>query len=271
MGIPKKGKNNESRNYSLTMNRIEISLTEWSEILAVGSVYSRCQAEIGKEGKLHYQACVGFKNKKSFSFMKKRFPTCHIEASRSAMAAWHYCGKKDTRVEGPVSTGLPPAQKNVAGDTKAFNAMVLEKGLVNAVDEGAVNIGSLGKLATGIAIYFAEKAADCEARTLLVDEWHHGRTGTGKSRKCRAENPEAYIKGHNKWWCNYRDEAVVIIDDLGFDGGGKRPEISGAELKCWTDHYPFSCEGKGMTFRKIRPGKLIVTSNYSIRDLYPEP
>lgn len=56
------------------------------------------------------------------------------------MAAWNYCGKEDTRLEGPLEYGVPPAAKNVKGDTAARNKMILEKGEVWAVEEGLVPI-----------------------------------------------------------------------------------------------------------------------------------
>lgn len=57
--------------------------------------------------------------------MFKRFPGCHIEKTRNALATWEYCGKEDTKIEGPYEHGLPPASKNVKGDTKKRNEMIL--------------------------------------------------------------------------------------------------------------------------------------------------
>jgi len=34
--------------------------------------------------------------------IKKVFPTAHIEECKSPVDAWAYCGKEDTRIEGPV-------------------------------------------------------------------------------------------------------------------------------------------------------------------------
>jgi hypothetical protein len=56
------------------------------------------------------------------------------------MAAWNYCAKEDTRVEGPLEHGLPPASKAVKGDTKKRNAMILEYGPVRAIEDGLVPI-----------------------------------------------------------------------------------------------------------------------------------
>jgi len=122
------------------------------------------------------------------------------------MNAWDYCGKEETRVEGPFDTGLPPARKNVKGDTAAFNQMVLEKGINACVDEGSINIGNVPKFTMGVNQYQANAMASTASnRSLLVDEWHVGPTGTGKSRDARAKNPGAFIKMHNKWWCGYAD------------------------------------------------------------------
>lgn len=68
----------------------------------------------------------------------KRFPGCHVEITRNAQAAWDYCGKEDTRVEGPYSHGIPPAAKNVKGDTKKRNQQILEYGIAKAIEEGLV-------------------------------------------------------------------------------------------------------------------------------------
>lgn len=74
--------------------------------------------------------------------MRAKFPGCHIEVAKNAMAAWRYCQKEDTRVKGevPLTHGIPPAAKNVKGDTKARNEMILEKGVEACVRDGDINI-----------------------------------------------------------------------------------------------------------------------------------
>jgi len=54
------------------------------------------------------------------------------------MHVWEYCGKEDTRIEGPMDFGLPPAARNKAGDLKERNKLILEKGPLWAVEEGLV-------------------------------------------------------------------------------------------------------------------------------------
>lgn len=98
----------------------------------------------------------------------------------------------------------------------------------------------------------------------LTNEWHYGATGTGKSRGVRERFPEAYIKGNNIWWDGYDGQESVIIEELG------PKQIGAHHIKKWADHYPFSAESKGSSVL-IRPKILVVTSNYSVQDIYEDP
>ena len=62
-----------------------------------------------------------------------------------------------------------------------------------------------------------------------------GPTGTGKSKKVWEEYPTHYAKEKNKWWCN----------------------------------YTFPGEIKGGRIEGIRPLKVIVTSNYTPEECFP--
>ncbi len=72
--------------------------------------------------------------------MRKLFPDMHIEKAKIAMAIWKYCGKEESRIEGPLEHGLPPAARNIKGDTKERNKMIMEYGVVKAVEEGLIPI-----------------------------------------------------------------------------------------------------------------------------------
>ena len=98
--------------------------------------------------------------------------------------------------------------------------------------------------------------------------WIYGPPGTGKSRLVwdyvTANRLRVYVKNQNKWWDGYDHQGVVLIDDA-----GEGMKLLAAHLKNWGDRYPFTAEVKGGT-RRINTNDfhLIVTSNYSIREIF---
>jgi len=96
----------------------------------------------------------------------------------------------------------------------------------------------------------------------LDNYWFVGKPGTGKSLGARARWPGLYNKPLNKWWTEYVGQETILLDDF-----GKEHSCLGAHLKHWADHYPFTAESKGGGM-VIRPRRVIVTSNYSVADIW---
>jgi len=69
----------------------------------------------------------------------------------------------------------------------------------------------------------------------------------------------------NKWWDKYKGEENVLIED--FD---KSHAYQIANLKIWADVYAFPVEIKYGN-DVIRPKVIAVTSNYSIKEIWPDP
>lgn len=169
----------------------------------------------------------------------------------------------------PLSAGEAGgnAQKEFWGTVKAMASeySTLEDYL-NAVDEMFPDNSATILHANNLRNFFNRKrkiedTADIEA------EWFMGPPGTGKSHTARAENSSFYAKQPgSKWFDGYDHEDCIIIDDL--DSSNLPPLMP--FIKNLVDKYAVSVEVKGGSMR-IRPKKIVVTSNYHPSVLFTEP
>lgn len=206
-------------------------------------------------GTPHLQGYVYFFDAKTQSAAKKCLKGCHVEFRMASDLddAIDYCRK-----EGEVyERGEKPMSQKKKG----------QKGAEYWSEQlGIIKTGKLDEVDPQLLITHARNIDYIYNKTLnmrvLTDttekhEWYYGETGTGKSRKARTENPDAYLKiADTKWWDGYTNQETVIIED--FD---KYHIKQSYNLKIWADRYPFPAEVKGSQI-KIRPKKIIVTSNY---------
>lgn len=251
------------RNFIITYNNPQVDVHQALELVkAAGYTYARGQLERGESGTPHLQFTFGGKRSR-VAAIQKLFPGCHVEQAKDPFRAWEYCGKDDTRVEGPVEFGVPPARLNVKGSKKERNQMLLEKGAEAAVRDGDIGLMDYAKLKHNIELY---KSVTIKLDELpqLDNEWIYGPPGTGKSRMARDQNPDHYDKPLNKWWDDYKGQSCVILDDF-----SKEHACLGPHLKRWADHYPFTAEVKGGA-TNLRPAKIVVTSNYAIEEIWQD-
>lgn len=208
----------------------------------------------------HLQGFVVFKQALRFNGVLSKLPKgSHIE-QRSKNAtngeAADYCKKDGDYVEhGTLNNRGHRSDLAVVADKIKQGVSLKDV----ASEHGATYIRNY----RGIANYKALMIEDYTPNELR-GEWYVGEPGTGKSRKARDDNPDAYLKSQNKWWDGYAGEKVVIWDDLDRGAIGL-----GHHLKIWTDRYACTGEIKGGTV-KLQHDKLIVTSNYTIEALWGE-
>ena len=134
-------------------------------------------------------------------------------------------------------------------------------GAEKAVEDGLIPLLQYVKTKQALDLYRMSTSAPTTL-TKLDNYWFVGAPGTGKSRSARERWPVHFNKSCNKWWDGYRNEDTILIDDL----DRQRTAIS-HDLKLWADHYPFKAESKG-SCSSIRPGRIVVTSNYTISELF---
>lgn len=228
----------------------------WTPGLPDGCVYIRGQPEIGESGYRHWQVLVAFARKVSLTCAKRSFPIeTHLEPSRS-VAARDYVWKEETRDGDPFEFGECPLRRNVATDWERIKA--------HAKD------GELDLVPADVYVRYyrtlKQIAADHDQpigleKSVFV---YYGATGTGKSRRAFEEaGPSAYVKDpRSKFWCGYRGESNVIIDE--FRGG-----IDISHMLRWLDRYPVRVELKGSS-SPLNAEKIWITSNLHPDDWYPE-
>lgn len=118
----------------------------------------------------------------------------------------------------------------------------------------------------------ADRLPQWEGSLKVKNFWITGPPGCGKSYWARKQVPQDLIcfKQQNKWWDNYDDKRtkVVLIEDAGVNSLRSFPE----KVKVWADAYWFQAEVKnGQIIVNPQKWFFIVTSNYTITEIWPEP
>lgn len=217
--------------------------------------------EKGESGTPHLQGYVIFKNYRNLLNVKKLSPRAHWEPAKgTSQQNIEYCSKEGETYEvGP----RPLSQKRkgeVEMDRWKRARTCAQEGRFDEIDPDIY----YRYYRTTKEIYKdnMKKPADLEQ---LENYWYTGPAGNGKSYLARLKFPGAYFKLCNKWWDGYQNEENVIIDDL-----DKNHHVLAYHLKLWADKYSFLAETKGGALH-IRPRRIIVTSQYTIDQVFTEP
>lgn len=240
------------KNWCFTLNNYT---PQQEEVLAaVDCRFIHYAKEVGASGTPHLQGVIVWNSSKRLSGCRVVLPGAHWALCKGTIKQnIDYCSK------GPItSRGDPPKSKQERG------AADKEKwaDVIRSAKEGTAETeypGEFIRYNTTIKRLYAPVLQDLDTYTGL---WYVGPPGTGKSRTARSDFPGAYDKLLNKWWCGYDHQESVIIDDLSLDN-----KFMGTFLKRYVDHYPFRAEYKGGTFL-IRPKNIVVTSNYTIQEIW---
>jgi hypothetical protein len=214
--------------------------------------------ETASTGTPHLQGFISFPNAKSLSSVIKLMRPRHVEVAHTLDQAIDYCKKDGDYVERGVR---PVSQKEKGQSEKRRWELAFKAAAEGRNDDIPYDIRFKHDLNIKRIRQSALQEA-CLQDTEMQHLWYYGPSGTGKSYKARRENPEAYLKMCNKWWCGYTSQSVCIIEDFDI-----RHEKIVHHLKIWADRYPFTAEVKGGAI-KIRPALIIVTSNYHPNEIW---
>lgn len=246
-----------SRNWVFTYNNYPPPPECWERLGSLEPSYFSAQPELSPTtGTRHLQGCIVFANARKFSSMRSKLPW-YVEPMEGTLEqAIAYCSKPEsfdadagfafyesgTR---PLSAGEPGGRS----DLKAVASLVQSGAGVKRVaeehpDSYILYSRGIEKL---IGLYQASRNWITEV------QWLYGPTGSGKTRHCATEAPDAYWKsaGHH-WWDGYESQVDVIIDDYRADF------CKFSELLRLLDRYPYQIQVKGGT-RQLVAKRIFIT------------
>lgn len=251
---------------------------EWAE-------YFLWAEEFGEEShKRHSQFYIFTKKKCTLSSIKKRLEACgyhgaHVDPARGTHdeAINYILGpyeKKDAH-------GKVIKSKPVNESAKAYGNRPLESGDQTKQDwEDVRNLARQGRFDeipakydvcfTRNLRYLHNEARDAEdlAEPCGVFIWGH--SGAGKSYDARSmvehDRKKIYLKGWNKWWDNYRGQELILLEDA----DPEKVKGLDQDIKIWADRYAFCPEVKGASAGMIRPKYIVITSQYSMEELFKD-
>lgn len=258
-------KANKSRNWCFTLNNY--TPEEIPTELPAKLRYIAFSEEVGESGTPHLQGFCCLQYATVLGTMKKMIPRAHFEIMRGSIHQnENYCSKEGELIE----FGDKPASKIQQGlNEKARWRNIAKMAIKGEWDE-------LLEEEPHVSCTHSAKLERLQVKFQQIPKWNddlenywiHGPPGTGKSFQirqwCLDQNPSLHLfdKDQSKWWDTYKHEEYVLIDDLDDDWSGKR------QLKRWSDRYEFKAQVKNSTLGSIRPRVIVVTSNYSIDEVF---
>jgi len=290
----------KSRNWVFTLNNPK--LIDLASVLDDDNIRCLLAVlEVSTSGTTHYQGVVQLRNPRAISTMRSLIPRAHWEIQRgSKMEAYKYVLKtcemellskvsvdswrtgmeeQDGATDGEAPLALPPWISRGIDGTFAELCDSLEgkkkkRSLTERLAEIQVKLQSgvteqelseehfseWVRYRTSFKAYKALHSAPRDFKTEVTVI--QGPTGTGKSRYCSEEYPDAYWKARDQWWDNYEAQEVIIIDE--FYGW-----IPFDLLLRMLDRYPLKVEVKGGKVN-FCPKKIIITTNKTPNTWYKD-
>lgn len=255
----------KSRSYCYTLNNY--SREDEQRIQSIDCSYHIYGRETAPTtGTPHLQGYIKFGNPRSLTSIRNVLLRCHISACKgTATQNIEYCSKSGDYWE----KGTRPKDQTQCGK----EGKELELARWESTWQEA-KTGNIENIPPDIRIrcYSTIKRIKCDYQQTVSDLppgtitglWIWGPPRVGKSHQVNIAYPHAYRKPHShKWWDGYQGEPIVWIDDMDI-----YDKPLGGLVKIWADRYAFQAEQKGGSTCLIRPTKIVITSNYSIDEIW---
>ena len=234
-------------------NGIQGVLPDASVYEGINCEYIIVGLERSKEGWLHHQGYVYFKNAITRSSLNKKLPrgANNRPAKGNAEQNFDYCSKESILIE----DGTRPAQGERT-DLDKIRELVKSSGKMRDVVDVAPSYQAI-KMAE-VILKYQERQRTWEPNV----KWFWGPAGAGKTTTALKEMPDAWVSGKSlKWWEGYDGHEDVIIDDFRGDF------CTYHELLLILGGQPFRVENKGGS-RQLLARNIIITSCYPPDKVY---
>jgi len=214
-------------------------------------------------GTPHLQGWITFANTKTLDQARRLLPGCHLLVMHGSLAQNDtYCSKEGTQTL--IERGVKPISNDNKGRAEKLRwqrARDLAKS------------GKLDDIDADIYVRYYNTLKNIKKDHMSKPYpkdvkcfWIYGPTGTGKSHSVETRFPDCYKKCMDdlKWFDGYQGEDVIYLEDI-----DKYQVKWGGILKRLADRWPMQASVKG-SMQYIRPGVVIVTSNYRIEDIWQD-
>lgn len=228
-------------------------------LLGLGARYFCYGLEIAPTtGTPHLQGYVYFPNPRVEECVRRSLPGVHISVANGTPAQnIKYCSKGGDFHEDGIRPLTPTQNGEAEMERWALAWQSSKAGLVEDIPAD-IRMRCYSTIRR-ISQDYMPRVNHLES---VCGTWIFGESGCGKTRAVFDAYPDLYSKPRTRWWDGYQDEPVVLLDDVDIYD----VKLGGC-LKHWADYPAFIAERKGGASR-IRPAKLIVTSQYRIEDIW---
>jgi len=253
--------NTKTRAFFFTINNITQAMEQlFHDYICKYNIY---QIERGESGTVHLQGMMYFENPRTFSTLKKDFPTAHIEVCKDVLDSIAYCSKEDSRVRGPYEKGDRPQGQGKRNDLIALNESIKTGTKVLDIrQDNPMMYHQYGRTLNQLE----SDAKNNNVRINMTEGvWIFGSTGKGKSHLarelCIGQSVYTHTTKDKGWWDRYDQQDVVIIDDF-------RGEIEYNELLKLVDKWEHYVSRRGRDPISFNSKLVIITSSLPPNRVY---
>lgn len=230
--------------------------------------YIKFQYEKGKTGTKHYQGVFYLKNPNTCSALRKHFPGCgYMAPVKDTKGAVTYCGKDESRIDGPWEAGTMPAQ-GTRSDLLECKSIIDGGGRMDDLFEQSFS--NAVRYGRGLKSYIDLVDKKCPRTWQTQCYVYYGDSGMGKSEAAKEEtlgwqgktfwlSLEAGMHG-KVWWDGYDGEENVVIDEF-------EQQIRLNDLKRIIDSTPYKVPVKGGSV-EFKAKRVWILSNQSPEEWY---